>query len=244
MRIPRLYCPDHLQPGTEAVLPETAHRHVIQVLRLRAGDRVIVFNGDGNDCPGVLTRADKRSTRVQIESCHAVDNESGLHIHLVQGISRRERMDLTIRKGVELGVSCITPLVTERSVVNLAGERLQRRQQHWLSIVTSACEQCGRSRLPVMNAPATLANWLTQADDGARLILAPAQTTRIRQLPVPTTQRVTLMVGPEGGFTLDEYALAEAAGYTGINLGPRILRTETAAIASIAMLQAQWGDMG
>jgi 16S rRNA (uracil1498-N3)-methyltransferase len=226
------------------VLPETAHRHVMQVLRLRSGDRVILFNGDGHDCPGILTRVDKRGACVQIESCNAVDNESGLYIHLVQGISRRERMDLTIRKSVELGVSCITPLVTERSVVNLAGERLQRRQQHWLSIVTSACEQCGRSRLPVMNAPATLADGLPQVDDGARLILAPAHTTRLRQLPAPAAMRVTLMVGPEGGFTPDEYAQAEAAGYTGINLGPRILRTETAAIAGVAMLQAHWGDMG
>jgi len=244
MRIPRLYCADPLQPGTEAVLPESAHRHVMQVLRLRSGDQVILFNGDGHDCPGVLTRVDKRSARVQIESCQPVDKESALHIHLVQGISRRERMDLTIRKSVELGVGTITPLATERSVVNLAGERLQRRQQHWQSIIISACEQCGRSRLPVMTEPVALHDWVSRSRDGTRLILAPAVSTRLRQLKAPQAQRLTLMVGPEGGFTPDEYAQAERAGYSGINLGPRILRTETAAIAAVALLQAHWGDMG
>lgn len=245
MRIPRLYVPLLLQVGTEVVLPAATSHHVCRVLRLPVGAELVLFDGNGGEFAGRLATVTRQQATVRVTAHRPGDVEASLVVRLVQGVSRGERMDYTLQKAVELGVAVIQPVISERSVVALTGERLQRRWAHWQGIVIGACEQCGRNRLPVLREPLPLADWLATDAVPAelKLVLDPAAPTALRHLPHPP-DRVTLLIGPEGGLSEGEIASATAAGFIGVRLGPRILRTETAGVAALAALQVLWGDLG
>jgi 16S rRNA (uracil1498-N3)-methyltransferase len=237
----RLYCDSRLSPGAEIVLPETAARHAVTVLRLQLGDTLHLFNGEGGEYSAVLIAVNRRETRVRLLEFHAAERESPLQITLALGISAGERMDYSLQKATELGVTAIQPLATERSVVKLAGERAGKRLQHWQHVVIAACEQCGRNRVPAVAPVQKLFAYLAAADRNKRLLLlSPDAATPLKQ--APRSAAVVLLVGAEGGLAPAEYQAAAASGFEPVSLGPRILRTETAPVAAIAALQTLWGD--
>jgi len=242
MSTPRFYCPIPLVPGREATLPEAVGRHAQSALRLRAGDSLVLFNGEGEECTAILDRGG-REARARIVECRAADRESPLAVILAQGISSGERMDYTLQKAVELGVKAVQPIVTRRTVVRLDPERRERRRAHWLGVVMSACEQCGRTRLPDVGEISAYPEWVgsTREMDATKFMLDPEGGQRLRDLPAPQ-RPVLLLAGPEGGFDPAERDAALAAGFVPLRLGPRILRTETAAVAALAAMQALWGD--
>lgn len=241
MRTIRIYHPEALTAGSEYSLAESAANHVARVLRMGVGDPVVLFCGDNREYSAEIIAVGKRDVRVQINRSETVDRESPLALHLAQAISRGEKMDFTLQKAVELGVASIQPLFTERCGVKLADERLDKRLDHWRGVVVAACEQSGRNRVPEVFPPLSLAQWLAEERPGLRLTLAPGAGTRLNDLPVPVGP-VHLLVGPEGGLSDAEIAETASSGFTGISLGPRILRTETAGLAVIAALQARFGD--
>jgi len=244
MRIPRLFQDTYLSVGDNVVLDAQAAVHITRVLRLKPGDTVIVFNGRGGEYHGRIVAQEKRSTHIFLEQFVVQDVESPLNITLAQGVSRGERMDYTVQKAVELGVTRIVPLLTERTGVNLKGDRRQRRHEHWQGIISGACEQSGRNRLPELKAVETLERFLVrcaEAGPATRLVLHHRSQRTLAQLPVPDGE-VVLLVGPEGGLSAGEIELAQEIGFSSIRFGPRIMRTETAAVAALAVLQAQWGD--
>jgi 16S rRNA (uracil1498-N3)-methyltransferase len=244
MRIPRLYLPAALSVGESVKLTETAFRHAVQALRLKPGARLTLFNGEGGEFSAKLENIEKRRASARIETFTEREVESRLHITLVQAISKGERMDYTLQKAVELGVNRIVPVLSEYSVVNLPDERLQKRREHWQAVVISACEQSGRNRIPAVAGSLALSNWLVDDCGGEclKLLLNPVAKRSLNSLSGSAPERVTLLIGPEGGLSPDEIALAERAGFTGVALGPRILRTETAGVAALAALQILWGD--
>ena len=242
MRIPRFYFPDVLALGARVALPKDAAHHAVRVLRMAEGDAVSLFNGDNHAYSARILRIEKQNIVVLIESRVALSCESTLSILLVQGISSGERMDYTLQKAVELGVAAIQPIQAERSVVKLAGERREKRMQHWQNVVTAACEQCGRNKVPEVKPVSGLMDWLgEQGSEGQRILLAPDAEMRLRELAQPAGA-VTLAVGPEGGFSDKEQTALLHYGFTPVRLGPRVLRTETAALAALASMQALWGD--
>lgn len=217
--------------------------HVIHVLRLQAGAPLILFDGSGVEYPALIKRIDKSGLTLTVTGRVAANRESPLDIVLAQGISSGERMDYTVQKCVELGVTAIQPLITQRSVVRLAGERAERRVAHWQSVSAAACEQCGRNVLAAVLPVQPLMKWLGEPSSGVRFLLSPqAATTRLRDL-APPQGKITLLVGPEGGWNTQETDAALSAGFTPLALGPRVLRTETAAVAALAAMQALWGDV-
>ena len=242
MRVPRLYQPGHYQTGDTLSLDEDALRHAVQVLRLRSGDAVRLFNGLGGEFAAVLAEVGRRKASVTVGEFAQVEVESPLAITLWQGISRGERMDYTIQKAVELGVHIIQPVFTQRSV-DLKDDRAEKRQHHWQRVAISACEQCGRNRIPDIRPPQSLLSLLdvhAEQSDALRLFLDSHAAT-----PLPdtlATPKVILLAGPEGGFTEDERHAIAVAGFQATLLGPRVLRTETAAVAALAVIQARWGD--
>lgn len=241
--MPRFHCDQPLAPGRQIELPVEAARHAVGALRLRAGDAVTLFNGDGAEYPGALDLRGK-SVFVRIAGRAEPERESPLRITLAQGVSSGERMDLTLQKAVELGVATIRPLMMRRSVVRLAGDKLERRLRHWQGVVTAACEQCGRNRIPPLEPVEEALTWLKGAQIGQaphRFLLDPEGTVGLADLPAPTGP-VLLLAGPEGGFDPLERQAALAAGFRSLRLGPRVLRTETAALAALAAMQACWGD--
>ncbi len=249
MRIPRFYLPDPLAPGARVALPQDAAHHALRVLRLGENDLVRLFNGDGCEYRARIVRLDKQGAVVLIEGGAPLSCESPLSVLLAQGISSGERMDYTLQKSVELGVGAIQPIQAERSVVKLSGERMQKRMQHWQSVVASACEQSGRNVVPEVRPVSGLMDWLGQAsgvgrqasDGELRIHLAPEAELSLRDLKKPAGP-VVLAAGPEGGFSDNEHAALKQCGYIAVRLGPRILRTETAALAALAALQILWGD--
>lgn len=244
MRIPRIYQTSMVpwQLGAEIELdPEAAH-HVGRVLRMSAGQPIELFNGDGHNYAATITTIAKRGISVKIVEVAPNPTESPLQVHLAQGISRGERMDFVLQKSVELGVYEITPLFTERCTVKLSGERLLKKQQQWQRIVISACEQSGRSFVPKVNLPLSMQQWLAQLPKGLRLTLDPYATEPLQQLTEHPKQ-LTLLIGPEGGLTEDEVALASAHHFLPVHLGPRVLRTETAALTALSVIQYQFGDL-
>jgi 16S rRNA (uracil1498-N3)-methyltransferase len=242
MRISRFYLPVKLTAGSILTPDQESAHYMHTVLRLQKGDQLNVFNGDGEEySASVLDASRARLTILLGAESASVDRESGLHTHLGLGISRGERMDLAIQKAVELGANIITPLFTERCVVQLNAARKQQRWQHWCKVVQSACEQCGRNRIPELRQPQYIAEWIT-AQRGLRLLLDPHNGKRLTELPAATG--VVILSGPEGGFSDKERNIALQAGFTGLRLGPRILRTETAALAALAAVQTLWGDLG
>jgi 16S rRNA (uracil1498-N3)-methyltransferase len=240
---PRLYLDVELTVGAKLVLPEAAAHHIAKVLRLLVGSGLVLFNGQGGEYSARILRCAKTAVEVEVLEFLPVDRESSLSIVLAQGISKGERMDYTIQKAVELGVQRIVPLLTARTVVNLDEERAAKRLQHWQRIAISACEQCGRTRLPEFDRIYRLDRWLGSDLASLRLVCAPATGRRLSEITTPTDS-ICLLIGPEGGLDESEIAAAERAGYLAIRLGPRILRTETAPLAAIAALQTLWGDLG
>ena len=231
-----------LRPGETVNLPDRVARHLGQVLRMKTGEELVLFNGrDGRECRARIVRMTKKELLARILECSEAEPPPLLRLHLALGISRGERMDFALQKAVELGVTTITPLFTERTVVRLKAERLEKRLAHWQGIVTSACEQSGRVYLPGLDEPASLETWLKHEGGPETLLLDPRAE---RTLPMLTAPQGTLafLIGPEGGFSDRERRHAYDSGCTGILLGPRILRTETAPLAAMAAAQVLWGD--
>lgn len=243
MRIPRVHVPGPLAPDSECALPESAVRHVVRALRLQPGAPLVLFDGRGGEYRGTLARTERNGAWVRVETFVDREAESPLAITLVQGISRGERMDYAIQKAVELGVHAIVPVFTERSVVQLKGERADKRQAHWQAVAQSACEQCGRNRVPSLHAPLNYDAWLRSwGGEGQGLVLDPLARRALTELSAPT-RGLTILVGPEGGLSDEELQRAAQRGFEGVRLGPRILRTETAAVAILAAAQVLWGDL-
>ncbi len=245
MRIPRFYLPMPLATGITVLLDDLVFNHAVRVLRLGLSAPLILFDGQGQAFAATLTEVGKRSALAHVLDALPSETESPLRITLAQGISRGEKMDYTLQKAVELGVTAIQPLFTERSGVQLNGERLARKVQHWQGIVIGACEQCGRHRLPELREPVALMGGLTPltAKPGLGLLLDPQAEQGLRGLPPPSGS-ITLLIGSEGGLSPGELARARSVGFIGVRLGPRILRTETAGVAALAAIQALWGDCG
>ena len=243
MRLIRVHVEGTLAPGARVALAGTAAEHVRRVLRLKAGDAVTLFNGDGNDYPSRIVGFGRGTVEAEVERSIPARAESRLAITLVQGIARTERMDLVVQKATELGVAGIVPVATARSVVKLDRDSRERKMAHWHGIAVSACEQCGRARIPVIAEPRTLAEQLAGPQERARLLLAPDA-----QLSLGAAARgelaIDILVGPEGGLTESERQAAIEAGFRACRLGPRVLRSETAAIAALAVIQAVAGDLG
>lgn len=243
MRLPRFYTTQALNTGESIQLEASPSHHLLRVLRLQAGEPVQLFNGNGREYRAVLEASDGKLARLAVTAEHRPQRESGLHISLGQGISRGERMDLVVQKAVELGANRITPLWTRRSQVRLSGKRLDKRQDHWRGIVQAACEQSGRVLIPELQAATGLDKWLQAPPaDTLRLVLDPGADTTLHALQHPAC--VQVLIGPEGGFEEQEVEAAVAAGFQRIRLGARVLRTETAALATLAALQTLWGDFG
>jgi len=245
MRLTRVYVDAALQPGQRLTLPEAASGHVLRVLRLREGDACVLFNGDGHDYDAQIVHADKRGGAVEIGSARVVHSESPLSLWLVQGIARGEKMDLIVQKATELGVCGIIPVISERSEVKLNAERAEKRLGHWRQVMQSACEQSGRARLPALHPPILLAQCAPALPQtSARCWLDPEASQSLRSIDIATGTALALAVGPEGGWSPRDLQILVGLGFTGLRLGPRILRTETAGLAAIAVMQMRWGDFG
>lgn len=244
MRQTRIHVDQPLAAGREVVLDDRATEHVARVLRMRAGDEVVLFNGDGRNYPATLTHCEKRDARAQVERPVDVDTESALKLVLAQALVSGSKMDLVLQKAVELGVHAIVPLATERGTVQLDQHRADKRLAHWRGVVISACEQSGRSIVPRVSPLQTLSDWTgSLSEDGAlRLALLPGADRRVRDLSLDDSGAL-LAVGPEGGFSPGDTEHLRKAGFTALGLGPRILRTETAGLAALAALQALHGDL-
>jgi len=244
-RVLRLYVDAELSPQTRLLLPEGAAHHAARVLRLVAGDPVTVFNGDGNDYPARIASLGGSRVEIEVLDCVPARPESPLKLLLVQGIARTERMDLIVQKATELGVTAIQPVVTARSVVRLDAKTTERKLAHWRGIVIAACEQCGRARLPDVATPLPLAGWLARpAPDSAQRLQLAVDSRDALGTAAAGAGSIELLIGPEGGLDESERRSAASAGYRGCSIGPRILRTETAALAALAVLQATAGDLG
>lgn len=240
----RVYVAQPLTGGTLCTLEGAAARHIRLVLRLRVGDALVLFDGRGGEYDGRLDSFGREEARVAIGAHRAIERESPLAITLLQGISRGERMDLVVQKATELGVAGIVPVAAERSVVRLDERQAGRRLEHWRSIAAAACEQCGRNRLPAIERPQTLDEALQgRAPGGARLMLHAEGVAALSPEALRGSPAAALLIGPEGGLTEAERTLAERHGFTACRFGPRVLRTETAALAAVAVLQAAAGDL-
>jgi len=242
MRRPRIFLDYPIQTGAICTLSDEASRHVAQVLRMRVDEQLVLFNGQGGEFIAEIIIADKRRIDVKVGQHILDDRESNCDITLVQGISRGQKMDYILQKAVELGVKRIVPIMTEHGTVHLDSHRAKKRHLHWYKIIISACEQCGRNTLPELMDINDFGSWIIQDKNEIKLIFSPETKNRLSELE-KTIGQLTLLIGPEGGFSQHEYALAQENGYQALGLGPRILRTETAAVAAITVCQNLWGDM-
>lgn len=242
MRVPRVFLDLPLAPGQTLKLPEGASRHLSQVLRLPAGAPLRLFNGDGRDYSARLVAVGRQGASLIVEAPGAREPPPPLEIRVALGVSRGERMDYAIQKAVELGVWRISPLFTERSMVQLKDGRLTRRMEHWRAVLIGACEQSGRRRLPELDEAMPFGDWIASAPAGT-LLLDPQARQPLVALP-PPGPRVSLLVGPEGGLSPREQRHAQSHGCLPVRLGPRVLRAETAPLAALATIQAIWGDFG
>ncbi|MDI5834496.1 16S rRNA (uracil(1498)-N(3))-methyltransferase [Shewanella xiamenensis] len=243
MRVPRIYQPQPLAVNQQLNLDEDGAAHIGKVLRMGSGEQISLFNGDGNDYLAEIVDAGKKSVTVKVLSCEANPSESPLNLHLGQVISRGDRMEFTIQKSVELGVNTITPLFSDRCGVKLTGERLEKKIQQWQKIVISACEQSGRSQVPIVRPAMELQQWCNEPTSALKLNLHPRAAHGINGLDLSHT-RVRLLIGPEGGLSAEEIAMTETYQFTDVLLGPRVLRTETASLTAITALQLRFGDLG
>ena len=243
MRVPRIYQPQPLAINQQLNLDEDGAAHIGKVLRMGNGEHISLFNGDGNDYLAEIVDAGKKHVTVKLLSCEANLSESPLNLHLGQVISRGDRMEFTIQKSVELGVNTITPLFSDRCGVKLNGERLEKKIQQWQKIVVSACEQSGRSQVPMVRPAMDLHDWCSEPTSALKLNLHPRAAHGINGLDLAHT-RVRLLIGPEGGLSAEEIAMTETNQFTDVLLGPRVLRTETASLTAITALQLRFGDLG
>jgi len=245
MRSIRLFTDAPLEPGHTLTLPAPAAAHALRVLRLKSGDAVTLFNGDGHDYPARLVAASIRDVRAEVTSRASTARESPLQITLIQALARGEKMDWIVQKATELGVARIVPVTTERSEVKLDAARGGKRLEHWRAVAIAACEQCSRNVIPAIEAPVELSTWLMTTgatEPGSRWTLHPDGATCARDLQA-TPGELLLAVGPEGGFGENDLDALHGADFRGLSLGPRILRTETAGVVAIAALQALYGDL-
>lgn len=243
MRIPRIYQDLPLASGSPLQLDAQATAHLTRVLRLRPGDELVVFNGGGGEYRARVTQIERRAAQVELGEFVDCSLESPLEVVLLQGVSRGERMDYTVQKAVELGVSRIVPVLSERTVVNVKGEREEKRRAHWQAVVRSACEQSGRNRVPQVAAICSFGECLSAVtgEDALKLVLHHRAETSLNEM-TPAAGRVVLLIGPEGGLAPAEISAAQAAGFLPLRLGPRVMRTETAAVTALSVLQWLWGD--
>ena len=245
MTTSRFYCPVPLAAGLRVDLPAAVARHVVNVLRLRRGDELTLFDGAGGEYACCIATAAPAEAAVDVLEWRAVEREAPLAITLVQALQAGDKMDMTVQKAVELGVGRIVPVSSRRSVLRLDGPRAARRIEHWRAVAIAACEQCGRNRLPEVDALHSLESWLGKPPPpGAlRLMLAPDAKQALHGIAPPAPGAVLeLLIGAEGGLAPEEMQLAALAGFVSVRLGPRILRTETAGLATMAAIQCLWGD--
>lgn len=242
MNSPRFYCREALAPGAQIALPAPVARHAVRVLRLGVGAPLCLFDGRGGEYPATLTHIERDQAFATLGAWLDIERESSLNMTLIQAIQAGEKMDYTIQKAVELGVTHIVPVESRRSVSRLSGERAAKRVAHWQGVAAAACEQCGRNQVPIIAPVEKLEAWLARpAPAGsARLMLAPDGPQTLETLTRPT--HIQLLIGAEGGLDPQEILAAASAGFAPIRLGPRILRTETASLAAVSVMQALWGD--
>ena len=244
MRLTRSPIELPLAVGQTLSLPEDVANHLVRVMRLREGEGCVLFNGDGHDYAATISAISKREVQVHIDSTQAINNESPLAITLLQGIARGEKMDLILQKATELGVSSIIPVNAERTEVKLDAARAEKRIAHWRNVVGSACGQSGRARIPSIGSPQALAVATAALPEQIlRLTLDPLGEHRLASLSAAPANGVVIAIGPEGGWSPRDRQQLSEAGFQGLQLGPRILRTETAGLAAIAALQARLGDL-
>jgi 16S rRNA (uracil1498-N3)-methyltransferase len=237
--MPRFHCPTPLHTGLVLSLPAGAARHV-QVLRMQPGDVITLFNGEGGEFEAAVTRMGRSDVEVEVLTHHAIEREASRAVHLLAGITANDRMDWLVEKATELGVTSITPLMAERSVLKLKGERADKKLAHWQGVAVAAAEQCGRNRVPTIHSAVTLAEWLKKGPQGERWVLSLSEGTRplaqvLAQAPKMHLTPVTVLSGPEGGLSPAEEAAALSAGFEPVSLGPRVLRAETAPLAVLAL---------
>lgn len=246
MRISRFYLNQSLAENKDVTVTGPTTHYLTRVLRLRAGAELVVFDGSGGEYAATLTHASRDTVQLALGQFSDPKRESSLCLMLAQGVARGERMDQILQKSTELGVSTIVPLLTEHTVVRLDNERRQKRIDHWRKVLINACEQCGRNILPVLQPLQAMEPWLlSTANDGLRIILQPNGSTSLGDIADPPADAaVTVLIGPEGGLAPLEQEAALKQGFIPVSLGPRILRTETASMAILSMLQSRWGDTG
>ncbi len=243
MRVPRIYHPNPIESASIVQLSEDAAGHVGRALRMQPGQEVLLFDGSEFEYLASITEVTKKNVTVEIKSKTESDVESPLDIHLGQVVSRGDKMEFTIQKSVELGVNTITPLLSERCGVKLDAKRFEKKLQQWQKIAISACEQCGRNKVPVIRPIMQLEDWCDEEYEGLKLNLHPRAPYSINSLPEPV-QKVKLLIGPEGGLSDGEIEMASEKNFEQTLLGPRVLRTETAALTAITALQVRFGDLG
>ncbi len=242
MRVIRIFQPGPLGAEQSVQLNDDACHHLVNVLRVKVGQPLVLFNGDGCDYPADVTAVGKRRVDVEVNARISLTTESPLALHLGQGVSKGDRMDFVLQKSVELGVTEITPLITERCNIKLNTERWEKKHQQWQKIIIGACEQSGRNVVPTLHPPVSLQDWLSQSTQQLRITLHPRAERGFADLPRPQ-QGCRLLIGPEGGLSDAEIHRTQEAGFDAVRLGPRVLRTETAALTSISILQSQFGDL-
>lgn len=241
MRTIRIFQAGNFTIGDCIMLSDEASRHVGSVLRCKAGDYLTLFSGDNIEFKSVIVALTKKQVEVRIKQAYTVNRESPLAIHLVQGLSKGDKMEWVIQKAVELGVASITPLITQHCAVKLDSSRLEKKRMQWQHIIISACEQCGRNKLPELNPFISFEDYNQLNHPGKNVVLSPINSSAL-DTRCWTETRVNLLIGPEGGFSSHELKELLARNFSALSLGPRILRTETAALAAIAILQSAGGD--
>jgi len=241
MRQSRIYTSQPLAVANSVELTGPTSHYLARVLRLSKGDSVVLFNGDGTDYSAEISEIQSQRVLLRVTDSRFAGNESPLKITLVQAVCRGERMDYVIQKATELGVFCIQPLISQRVEVRLDAARQSKRMAHWQGVASSACEQSGRALVPEVKAPLYLAEWMSGDDESVRLVLDPFVENKLSGISI-RGDSISILVGPEGGFTEDEIKAFRAKGFVSVSLGPRVLRTETAGPAAIAVLQAKLGD--
>jgi 16S rRNA (uracil1498-N3)-methyltransferase len=241
MRITRIYTAQSLSSNSDLTLEPDASRHLARALRLGVGDNIVLFNGHGGEFPAAITNIDKKTVQVRTGEHSSLERESSLKLHLGIAISRGERMDWIVQKATELGLTELTPLLTENTGVKLPADRAEKKQLHWQQVAISACEQCGRNLVPTIHPLAPINSWIADTTAEHRFVLHHRAETAALSI---TATNLALLVGPEGGLSTSEIEAAKQSDFAALQIGPRILRTETAPLAAIAILQSHFGDMG
>ena len=243
MRVPRIHHPERIHQLGSLALGEDAAGHVGRVLRMKEGQEVLLFDGSGAEFPATIAEVSKKNVTVNVSERIERSSESPLDLHLGQVISRGDKMEFTIQKSVELGVNTITPLISERCGVKLDTKRFEKKLAQWQKIAIAACEQCGRNTVPVIRPIMQLEEWCSETSEALKLNLHPRAKYSINTLPEPIS-KVRLLIGPEGGLSAEEISMTEQYKFEETLLGPRVLRTETAALTAITALQVRFGDLG